>query len=458
MNKKSLFNYVRGSLWQLAIQSSDTRFDKLERLNNWQNLGPEETSNLQRKQLQDLLDHCYENVPYYRSLFQEKDFVTDDGNIKIDEFEQLPLLEKETIRSEFENLKSDDLSSRSWYQNTSGGSTGEPVTFVQDKNYNDWNRAVTALFRRWTGYQPGEPWVMLWGSERDLFDERKAIRSQIGDWLRNRTLLNSFQMDPEQMEEYLNKINNIKPTFILAYVESIADLAQFANRNNKSVHSPQSIMTTAGTLYPDVRETIEKTFETDVYNRYGSREVGDIACECSEHEGLHISAPTHYVEVLNRNGNPVDPGEPGEVVVTSLTNYAMPLVRYRIGDIAVKTSTSCSCGRGWPQLSEIKGRVSDVFITKDGTRIHGEFFTHLFYHEDWVEKFQIVQEDVDQIHIKIVTRGDCDLPANKIDEICESIQTVMGECSVRFDRTESINRTDSGKYRYTISKVQNDEY
>ncbi len=444
---------VRGSLWKLAIRYTEDRFEKVEKLRRWEQLDPQQTRQLQKKKLKNILEHCYKNVSYYRSVFEDIDIVDNDGQINVDQFETLPLLDKETIRSNFETLKSADIPSRCWYQNTSGGSTGEPVTFIQDQSYENWNRAVTMLFREWTGYRPGEPSIKLWGSERDLFDERQPLRSKIGDFLRNQTLLNSFQMGPAEMNNYLYRINETKPTFILAYVESIDELARFARRNDQTVHSPRAIMTTAGTLYPEMRSTIEDVFDTEVYNRYGSREVGDIACECPEHEGLHISAPTHYVEILDDNGEPVEPGEPGEVVITSLTNYSMPLIRYRIGDIAVKAENSCSCDRGWPLLSEVKGRVSDVFVTADGTRIHGEFFTHLFYHEEWVETFQVIQEAVDEIRVKVVVRDDDDLPIERVDTIQNSIHEAMNECSVNFEFVESIERSDSGKYRYTVSKV-----
>lgn len=452
----SLSNRIRGSLWEISLWLTENRLENLQKLKQWEQFGPAETRQLQQNRLRALLDHCHENIPYYRSMFKDRGIVSEDGYIDINKFEELPLMDKDTVRSEFEDLKSDDLSTRTWYQNTSGGSTGEPVTFIQDEQYDDWNRAVTTLFRRWTGYRPGEPWIKLWGSERDLFDERKAIRSRIGDWLRNQTLLNSFRMGPEEMDEYLDHMDETKPTFILAYVESIADLARYAEKEGRTVHSPRAIMTTAGTLYPEMRETISGVFEADVYNRYGSREVGDIACECPNHEGLHVSAPTHYVEILDEDGNPVDPGEAGEVVVTSLTNYAMPLVRYRIGDIAVKATEPCSCDCGWPLLSKVKGRISDVFVAVDGTRVHGEFFTHLFYHEEWVKTFQIVQEAVDEIRVKVVTRDGTEPPTNRTGEIRESVQAAMGKCTVTFSVVETIDRTESGKYRYTVSKVADD--
>jgi phenylacetate-CoA ligase len=217
-------------------------------------------------------------------------------------------------------------------------------------------------------------------------------------------------------------------------------------------------MTSAGTLHDHMRETIRETFQAPVFNRYGSREVGDIACGCGVHEGLHVSAPTHYVEILRPDGTPTEPGEVGEIVVTLLTNYAMPLIRYRIGDMGAWAESTCACGRSWPLLSNVTGRVSDTFLTEDGKSIHGEFFTHLFYGEEWVQKFQVVQESVHQVTITIVPAewGD-DLKRRhraEMNVIREHIHSVMGQsCNVTFDFCSNIRPTDSGKYRYTISRV-----
>jgi phenylacetate-CoA ligase len=265
-------------------------------------------------------------------------------------------------------------------------------------------------------------------------------------------------MGEAEMRTFVDRINEVQPVQILAYVESAYELAQFIEQEGVEVHSPRAIMTSAGTLHDHMREVIRRVFRAPVFNRYGSREVGDIACECEAHEGLHVSAPTHYVEILRSDGTPTDPGEVGEIVVTLLTNYAMPLIRYRIGDMGAWAESSCSCGRSWPLLAEVTGRVSDTFVTDDGKRIHGEFFTHLFYGEEWVQKFQVIQESVRQITIAVVPSGSTVHADRRLRDEMGAIRTdihsVMGEtCDVRFDVREEIPPTDSGKYRYTISKV-----
>jgi phenylacetate-CoA ligase len=217
-------------------------------------------------------------------------------------------------------------------------------------------------------------------------------------------------------------------------------------------------MTSAGTLHDHMRETIRRVFRAPVYNRYGSREVGDIACECEAHEGLHVSAPTHYVEILRPDGTPTDPGEMGEIVVTLLTNYAMPLIRYRIGDMGAWAKSSCSCGRSWKLLKEVAGRVTDMFVRKDGSVIDGRLFNTFLWDIEFVKEYQVVQNKTESINIKIVLKEGIKKDEVKntraIKKVRKQVKNVMGErCEVSFQFQEEIPPTDSGKYRYTISRV-----
>jgi phenylacetate-CoA ligase len=148
----------------------------------------------------------------------------------------------------------------------------------------------------------------------------------------------------------------------------------------------------------------------------------------------------------------------GEVVLTSLTNYAMPLIRYRIGDMAAWSERPCSCGRSWPLLKTVSGRVTDTFIRADGTLVHGEYFAHLFYFRDWVKKFQVVQEKHDLIKVYIVPfnkdQSVFDKCKEEIQDIEKKIGVVMGpSCKVYWNLLSDIPPTASGKYRYTISNV-----
>ena len=433
----------------------------MPRLNEYsrlQWLDRERMDSLRRDRLESLLTHAFHHVPYYRRILSGSGVIGSDGSVNLEGFSRIPLLDKSVIRSQREELISNDFAQRRPYENTSGGSTGEPVKLIQDRDSHQSHVSLAMLHDTWSGYSPGERKALLWGSERDLFVGKERFRTRLGRWLRKEIWLNAFRMTREHMSDYVNRINDFRPAQILAYAESIYDLARFIKSADVAVHRPKSIMTSAGVLYPEMRNTIEEAFKAPVFNRYGSREVGTVACECDRHEGLHVFPLTHHIEVLGKEGMPAGPGEAGEIVITHLANYSMPLIRYRIGDIGAWSEDLCKCGRILPLLKTVSGRVSDIFVTKEGVRIHGEYFTHLFYFRNWVNKFQVIQEELDLIRILIVPLEDTkrihSIRAEEIDEMTRKIRLVMGQgCRVVVEFVGEISPTASGKYRYTKSMI-----
>ena len=455
-------NAIKQILWNIRFQlKGSKKLQRWRQLQQWQDLDGKRIVELQQERLKQLIAHADHHVPYYREVLSRAGVINKSGAIDLANWRHIPLLEKDTIRERFNDLTSDDISARKWHDNTSGGSTGEPVRFIQDMNYRDWARGIKMLFDLWTGYSGTAGKVILWGSIRDLFKGREAPRTRLRRWLNNELWLNAFRMTPEQMCRYVAKISAFKPVQILAYVESLFELSKFIESKDLKVFSPRAIMTSAGTLHPYMRETIERVFNAPVFNRYGSREVGDIACECSHHRGLHVCAPTHYVEILKDNGTPTAGGESGRIIVTLLTNYAMPFIRYVIGDMGVWAGETCSCGRSWPMLQKVTGRVTDVFLKRDGGVVIPEYLIHLIgveLNSGWIQKYQIVQEDYDDIRVIIVPREPIsnaqDSYFREKTAISEKIRLAMGAtCRIEFEMVTGIDPLASGKYRYTICRI-----
>ncbi|SEM66058.1 phenylacetate-CoA ligase [Mesobacillus persicus] len=453
--------FVRSSIYKMKIKSQGGSLEKLKLIEDIQFFPPEKITEIQEEKLKKIILHSYYNVPYYRQLMDNKGIV-ENNKVNLKRFTDIPILEKSDLIERFEELKSNDLKNRKSFVNSSGGSTGEPVSFIQDKEYYDWMMAVKFLFNKWAGIDFGDSLIRLWGSERDLFVGKETLKTMVGRLIKSEKWLNAFRMNNEDMEKFLDEINNMKPNHILAYVESIYELARYIELNNKKVYSPESIMTSAGTLYPHMRDTIERVFDTEIFNRYGSREVGDIACECSNHNGLHISSLTHFIEVINPDGTPAKNGVEGELIVTPLTNFSMPLLRYRIGDTGTISREVCSCGRGFPLLEKVSGRITDRFIRPDGSIVIPIYLIHIVgvvLYDKWIRKFQIIQEDYNEVKVKIVLQSPNNDPhlvyKNQLNEITDKIKFVMGkECNISYEFVNNIPPTSSGKYRYIISKVE----
>ncbi len=425
----------------------------MREINTVQFYSRDKIQQLQEKELKDLLLHAYNNVPYYKEVFDSIELIQ-DGEVDLSRFSDIPILNKEIIREQKEQLYSKDKETRKWYKNTSGGSTGVPVEFIQDMTYRDKSWANKILYNRMLGKDEGQREVKLWGSERDIFQGSESLKARIQNWIYNRMLLNSFKMSEKQMGEYVKKINEFKPVSIWAYVDSAYELARYIEKNKLKVHSPTAILVTAGTVYPKIKKYISEVFQAPVYNQYGSREAGDMACECPEQNGLHVYEYLYKFEILDQKLQPCPPGEVGEIYVTLLMNYSMPLIRYKIGDTASWTGEeSCACGRNLPLINDVHGRVTDHFKLEDGTLIHGEYFTHLFYFRPWIKKFQVVQEKYNVVHCYVVVQGEED--KKDTQDIIDKIQLVMGDaCTVEIKRVEDIPPSKSGKYLYTKSNVE----
>jgi len=208
------------------------------------------------------------------------------------------------------------------------------------------------------------------------------------------------------------------------------------------------------------RRSIEQVFNCPVTNRYGCEEVSLIACECERHQGLHINADSVYVEVLRADDTgaltrPARPGESGSVVVTDLTNRAMPIIRYQVGDVAAFSDRICPCGRGLPLLERIEGRDADYVVTLDGKLISGISLTENFALQvPGVIQFQIVQETLHRFVFRLV-RGQ-EFGPGSLKRLGELVNRIFGpEVEYHCEYLESIPSEPSGKYRFCISRVPN---
>jgi phenylacetate-CoA ligase len=180
---------------------------------------------------------------------------------------------------------------------------------------------------------------------------------------------------------------------------------------------------------------------------------GVTANECSEHCGLHIDTERSIMEVVDKDGNQIENGE-GRILATSLYNYAMPFIRYDTGDLGYIIDDVCGCGRGYKLLKELVGRSVDVLVTPEGKNVHGWFFLYIFWEYcKGIKEYQVVQEKIDKIVIKIIPEEDFD--EKQLDKIREIIKKRSGGWLVEFKFVDKIEKTGAGKYKFIISKVVN---
>ncbi|QNL97875.1 phenylacetate--CoA ligase family protein [Treponema sp. Marseille-Q4132] len=402
--------------------------------------------------LYKLCTYAMEHVPYYKRLKDQLHIMLMPETIETGIL-QFPILTKKIIRTEGSNLYTDEPIP--FDVDTSGGSTGEPVEIHRDRRLKLYD--ANTYFMTYGGYELGDKFLVLWGSERDIIKGTIGIRAKIiNKFVRRSKFVNSFLLSDKGMEDCVALINRWKPKVIRAYVQSVYELAQYIDNNKVEVYSPKCIITSAGTLYPEWKLYIEKIFNCPVINQYGSREVDGIAIGCTFDNHLHCNMFTNYVEIANEKGERFPAGKDGNILVTNLLNYAMPLIRYEIGDVGVlESSTVCKCGRNTPLLRSVKGRTVHIFKTKDGKKIDGEYFTHLFYGKKWVKRFQVIQKsyEIIELHIEL-TNGYIEPNKEDIADIEEKIRLTMGKgCKILVMLEDIIQPLKSGKYLYTISEI-----
>jgi len=422
----------------------------LEELKKYEFSSVEEVEAVQFARLKKILKHAAENVPYYRNLFCEKGLQVDDIRSRKD-FEQIPILTKSTLQSESENLCAEDRDKSLGLRNASGGSTGKPVQFFQDKDY--WDRAYASqwLVESWWGIRPGDRTASLWGADRDIPEQ--SWRERLTSELEQRRMCNAFALSENGMERFAEMLMKWQPRHVTGYASALEIFAKFLREKELLRIRPVAVKATADVLDVERRKLIEEAFGCPVYNFYGSREINNLAAECPARSGLHINSLTRHIEIVDDSGEAVPPGVPGRILLTDLTNYFMPLLRYEIEDVGSWSDKNCNCGRPFPLLAKIWGRSSDFIVTPEGKLIHSIFFTHLFYDMPDVALFQVNQKNIHSVDVYLVLRpGLTEYPERLLDK---RLQQAFGR-QMRFavQVVPKIDRPPSGKHRFTVSSVR----
>ncbi len=446
-------NWRKPLIYSLLYASGSKIPENLKQIRKYEYAGRQELDEVRWRKLEKLLIHAYKNVPYYHRVLENCGAIG-PGKVNLEKFSEIPVLTKGIIRKEGQNLYSRDYKSRKPYENTSGGSTGEPVRFIQDKEYDDWNIATKIYFNIVLGKELGQPEIKFWGSDRDILAGNLTVKDRLINLLYNRKFFNSYRLGEQEIRQLIDLNNRFKPVAYWAYMESALELSNYLSRHELYFYPPEIVISTIGPLTDEVKENIETNMSCKVYNQYGSREVGAISCQCTKQRSMHTFPWWNHVEILDEQGEAVQNQE-GRVVVTTLHNYSMPLIRYDIGDVAVAGGWGCDCGRNSMLLKTVIGRTLGYFKKADGSLAHSHFLVQALFFKDWIKRFQIIQDEIDHVLIKIQLNENAKAIETDVEDITRKTKILMGEsCKVDFEYVEDISRTASGKYVYTLCKVK----
>lgn len=443
-----LFSRVLFPLYEGGLRRRGTA-SHLREYERSQWLAPEQLAQLQWRKLERLLEHCWREVPYYRRRWS--DAGANPGDIRsFADYARLPVLTKDDIRANFEDLHAQSWRGRLLYK-TTGGSTGEPMRFGYTRE--SYDRRIAAMWRgyAWAGARMGRRTLYLWGAPIGSPLRSHAIKDRVYHAAFNRRMLNAFLMSESRMREYAAEIDAFRPEVVVGYVGPLVRMAEWILASGHAIHRPQSVLGAAEALHPAQRATLEQAFGCPVFNTYGCREFMLIASECERRDGLHMTADHLRVELDGLRTTPA--GEPvGEVVVTDLHNYGMPFMRYVNGDLATPHDGACACGRGLPLLRRIDGRKLDTLRTPAGHLLPGEYIVYAFLGVTGVRQYQVVQREPTALDIRLVPGegfGEADVAKIRA-EITKAIGAAM---ELRFHLVDEIPPSASGKRRVVLCEL-----
>lgn len=396
----------------------------------------------------NIVGHAIKSIPFYRDLVRTKGIDVKDVKGSQD-IKKLPIITKEQIRENPRYYLAEGFSQNDLLVINTSGTSGKTLKIYVDKDSRRHSYAFFTRLKLWAGIQGWPPNVTFAG--------RTIVPPDVDHppfWRRNSAtnnyLFSSYHLSWPNLKYYVEMLQKIRPYFIDSYPSSIYIVAKYMKENGLNGIRPKAIITSAETLLGYQREIIEEVFQCPVYDQYGAAEQVVFVSQC-EKGTYHIHPEFGIVEFLREDGSEAMPGELARLICTGFTNRAMPLIRYDIGDVGVRSDEKCQCGRHFPVVEQIVGRNDDILVTSDGRQVGR--LDPVFKGLQSIKEAQIVQEDYDTIIVKVVagkTFTDSDTHV-----ITKELKKRLGsQVSVTVCLVDTIDRTNTGKFKAVISKVR----
>lgn len=322
-----------------------------------------------RKRLAELLEFCWQRVPFYRRRMEAAGLARPDLSDPTPALRALPPLTKAELREHGESLLTEPRENLA--AATTSGSTGAPVRVWQDRHFSGWSRALLRRAFLWHGVEYYEPRVFLLGTPAGPV---AALKQRLVDRIIGRRLVSFHGLDDAGYEDVLRTIESFRPAYITAYPSVLDELCRYAVRTGRSLQGSgvRLLHSQSEMLLDTHRESFREVFgAVPVLNEYGCVEIGAMAFSCPAGT-LHICHEQVVFEVVNDDGQPVPPGTTGRILLTPLEARGMPLLRYEIGDAGALSEQVCSCGRmaGTPVLERLDGRLFEQILGLGGERFN----------------------------------------------------------------------------------------
>lgn len=418
----------------------------LEKAQWW---SPEQIIARQNELLASTIRTAYDDVPFYRSLLDASRVRPEDIRCAA-ELARIPVVTKQTLRDAFPERCLRATRQRT-YEAATSGSSGQGFRIQEDNETAAWYRASFLLASEWAGWRVGEPHL-----QSGVTLQRSGVKA-LKDRLLGCHYVSTADLSDERLDEMLDLLDRRKVRHLFGYPAFIYFLALHAQKRGWN-SAMTSVITWGEMLLPTYRDEIERAFNTRVFDTYGCSEGFQISAQCGAGSGYHTHDLDVVLELLDGDGQPVGPGETGNVVITRLHPGPMPFIRYSVGDLATRGETvHCECGRGFSTMSAIQGRSTGVVMTPSGNRLLVHFFNGIMKSFADVDYYQVVQSTADALHIRVVPRAT--LKPDTEEGILAMLRSRgMNDMRLTIESTPELPLTPGGKRRYIINEVLQDSH
>lgn len=408
-----------------------------------------ELKRLQLQQLRLVLRHAFDTIPFWRTRLTAAR-LDPHAELTSEGFSALPLLTRDDVQKEGESLLCRNLPAQHGrvFKGETSGSTGKPIAY--------YGTELTQFF--WRVYTLRDH---LW-HQRDFSGKLAAIRTKVED-----NIVQGWGPATEPVVEtgplatlniradistQLEWLQRQAPQYLISYPHNLLELARQSIASGLRLPNLREVRSFGAVLPTDLRALCRHAWDVSVVDIYSAEEVGYIALQCPQQEHYHVQAENLIVEVLDENDKECKPGQMGRVALTTLHNFAMPLVRYEIGDY-VEVGDSCNCGRGLPVITRILGRDRNMLTKPDGSQHWPSFPAELWTAVAPIRQFRLIQKSLDRIEAQFVASGD--LGREQRESLIGSLQQSLGyPFHIELVRVAEIGRSANFKYEDFISEIR----
>lgn len=423
---------------------------EVDRLRERERWAPERLRAYQDARLRTVIATAYERSPYYRAVMDGAGVYP--GDVRgVEDLARLPLLTKPVVRARGRELMTQARPRRGWLHGHTSGTTGSPLGVWYDRNTCIVTNAVDRQHKLWAGMQEGD-WIGLLLGRVVVPPDRSRPPFWRANLVHRQVWFSSFHLSEENLEHYVREIERRRLRFLEGYPSTLFILAQHLLQRGRTLPM-RAVISSSETLHAIQRQAIETAFECRLFDFYALAERVIYAGECDHHAGKHLAESYGITEVVDEHGAPVPDGQAGYLVGTSLHNTAMPMIRYRTGDISAIVPEPCPCGRTGRRIRGVATKAEDIVVTPEGRRISPSVLTHPFKPLEQILASQIIQESLDRVLVKIVPSAAFTTDHERA--LAASLGQRLGPgIDIEIRQVDEIPREPSGKFRWVISRVE----